>query len=337
MPSKRLEQLKYYLDISDSNNLPDNISEQAIDGLITSSHVDSTLHQIRIDGDELYENEKRVGHRFHIARAEDMQEIMNEDLDSLQYLLISTSDWHVIPLENLIAKLDGSRVKTMAVAESPKHVELLAGILELGVDICIVKPGDVHSLEDFIAIISHKQNTIDLVEVEVNHVERIGMGDRVCVDTVSILAEGEGMLVGSTAELTPLIQAEVLDSGFVNSRPFRVNAGVVASYTIINDKTKYLSEMRAGSRVMIVNREGITRTEHVARVKIERRPLILIRMIYLEKEYPVVLQDAETVRLMTKDGSLRVDKIKEGDKILASINTAGRHFGMAVGESIEER
>lgn len=329
--------MKYYLDISSKNVLPVDLDSHPIDGLITSSSIDTTLHQIRIDGLELFENDEKVGKRFHIEKAEDMQEIMDADLDSLKYILISTGDWHIIPLENLIAKLDGRDLKIMAVATSPKHVELLSNILELGVDICILKPDENYSLDDFSSSISKKQSRIGLVEAEISHVEKIGVGDRVCVDTVSILADGEGMLVGSTAELTVLIQAEVLDSGFVNSRPFRVNAGVVASYTIIDEKTKYLSEMRAGSKVMIVNREGFTRTEHLARVKIERRPLILIRITYQGKEFPIVLQDAETVRLMTKDGSIRVDKIKKGDKILASLNTAGRHFGMAVGETIEER
>lgn len=329
--------MKYYLDISNKNTLPVDINSHPIDGLITKSRINSPLHQIRIDGDNLLEDDVIIGKSYHIETADDMREIMEEDLDTLKYILISTGDWHIIPLENLIAKLDGKEVKIMAVATSPKHVELLSSILELGVEICILKPGEIHSLDDFSSTISRKQSKIELIEVEISHVEKIGVGDRVCVDTVSILADGEGMLVGSTAELTALIQAEVLDSGFVNSRPFRVNAGVVASYTIIDEKTKYLSEMRAGSKVMIVNRDGFTRTEHVARVKIERRPLILIRIIFQEKEFPIVLQDAETVRLMTRDGSIRVDKIKEGDRILASLNTAGRHFGMAVGETIEER
>ena len=88
---------------------------------------------------------------------------------------------------------------------------------------------------------------------------------------------------------------------------------------------------------MIVDRNGYTRKEYVARIKIEKRPLYLLRIKYENDEYPVLVQDAETVKIMTRDTSIRVDQLTVGDKILVNVNTSGRHFGMAVNEFIEER
>lgn len=41
-------------------------------------------------------------------------------------------------------------------------------------------------------------------------------------------------------------------------------------------KTSYLSELRAGKEVVVIDQNGMQRTAIVGRVKIETRPLILI-------------------------------------------------------------
>lgn len=41
-------------------------------------------------------------------------------------------------------------------------------------------------------------------------------------------------------------------------------------------KTSYLSELRAGKEVIVVDQSGIQRTAVVGRVKIETRPLVLV-------------------------------------------------------------
>lgn len=50
---------------------------------------------------------------------------------------------------------------------------------------------------------------------------------RVCVDLCSLLAPGEGMLVGNFARAAFLVHSECTESRYINSRPFRVNAGPV--------------------------------------------------------------------------------------------------------------
>jgi 3-dehydroquinate synthase class II len=47
------------------------------------------------------------------------------------------------------------------------------------------------------------------------------------VDLCSNMAPGEGMLVGSFARGLLLVHSECAESAYINSRPFRVNAGPV--------------------------------------------------------------------------------------------------------------
>jgi 3-dehydroquinate synthase II len=50
-----------------------------------------------------------------------------------------------------------------------------------------------------------------------------------------------------------------------------------------------------------------------------------------------MLQNAETIKVVTPDGAKSVTKITKGDRVLAKIETGGRHFGMAVEETIAEK
>jgi hypothetical protein len=47
---------------------------------------------------------------------------------------------------------------------------------------------------------------------------QVGMGDRACVDLCSLLAPGEGMLVGSFARALFLVHSECEESAYINSR-----------------------------------------------------------------------------------------------------------------------
>jgi len=48
------------------------------------------------------------------------------------------------------------------------------------------------------------------------------------------------------------------------------------------------------------------------------------------QRFSTVVQNAETVRLMTKDTSHSVSDLKEGDEILLRVEEGGRHFGTLV-------
>jgi hypothetical protein len=71
------------------------------------------------------------------------------------------------------------------------------------------------------------QAALPLVHATVTRVAPVGMADRVCVDVASMLAPGEGMLVGSFSRALFLVHSECMESAYINSRPFRVNAGAV--------------------------------------------------------------------------------------------------------------
>jgi 3-dehydroquinate synthase II len=70
----------------------------------------------------------------------------------------------------------------------------------------------------------------------------------------------------------------------------------------------------------------------VGRVKIELRPLLLIEAEYEGKRIKTIVQNAETIRLVTKKGSTSVAELKTGDEVLAYVTEGGRHFGTLVKE-----
>jgi len=83
---------------------------------------------------------------------------------------------------------------------------------------------------------------------------------------------------------------------------------------------------------------GKTRATDVARVKIERRPMVLVEAKIDGRTVKTILQNAETVRLTTPNGSRPVSELKQGDQVLVRLEEGGRHFGARVpDEMIIER
>ena len=103
-------------------------------------------------------------------------------------------------------------------------------------------------------------------------------------------------------------------------------------------KTKYLSEIETGSEVLVVNYDGTCRTAIVGRSKIETRPMMLIKAKIDGDIIKTIVQNAETIRLVLKDGSpISVARLKPGDEILVYYQKGGRHFGTLVNETIIEK
>ena len=252
-------------------------------------------------------------------------------------VIVATSDWTVIPLENMIAKFGGTGTKVFAVASSVDEANLFLTTMEKGVDGIVIDVKDPLMISKFNKLIneSPKEN---LSEVTVVSVKPVEMGDRVCIDTCSMMSPGEGMLIGSYSNCLFLIQSESEDNGYVASRPFRVNAGAVHSYMEVpGGGTRYLSEIKGGDPVLLCDEKGNTRVASVGRCKVEKRPLLMVTATDGKKEYTVMLQNAETIKMVGSKGSVSVTKLMPGDKILAKIETGGRHFGMAIEETISEK
>lgn len=258
-----------------------------------------------------------------------------ESLAGKGYVVVETGDWRVIPLENLVALSD----RVIAAVRSEEEASLALGILEKGVAGVLLKDADPALIRRVGALLRSGSVPLDLVPFTITAIRQLGMGDRVCVDTCSMLSEGEGILVGNTSSAFLLVQAETLENPYVSPRPFRVNAGAVHAYTLVpGDRTAYLSDLKAGDHVMTVSSEGTVRDAGVGRVKIEQRPLLLVEAEAEGTKASLVLQNAETVRLVGADGiPVSVVSLSPGDKVLGRVAGAGRHFGIAVKETIIEK
>lgn len=255
------------------------------------------------------------------------------------YVVINCLDWRVIPLENLIARASG---KTVLIGEvtNAEEARLVLEALELGTDGVLLKTGSIDELNNTATMVRRQIPKIALVAAKIVSVNQIGTGARVCVDTCDLMEPGEGILVGSQSAGLFLVEAEVHENPYVASRPFRVNAGSVSMYTLGQiPSTRYLSELKAGDEVLIVNRDGKIRKTNVGRTKTEFRPLMLIEAEVEGKRIKTVLQNAETIRLVTPGGSTPVTALKVGDHVVVHVAArGGRHFGVSVpDEKVIER
>ncbi|MFQ6137337.1 MAG: 3-dehydroquinate synthase II [Candidatus Hydrothermarchaeales archaeon] len=254
-------------------------------------------------------------------------------------ILVVGRDWTVIPLENLIAELQKEEVEVMAGIKNLEEAKLALETLEVGVDGVLLQTEDINEIKKVSELIQKGSEKLTLRKATIETLKPVGMGDRVCIDTASLLEVGEGMLIGSQANGLFLVHSETLETEYVAARPFRVNAGAVHAYVLAPDKkTNYLSEIEAGDEVLAVDVEGNFRSVVVGRVKIEKRPLILVEAKCEGKVYKTLLQNAETIMLVSGDGEpISISKLEKGDEILLYIKETARHFGMEVEESIIER
>lgn len=265
----------------------------------------------------------------------------------IDMVIVAAEDWKIIPFENLIAKMHKNDTELIAKVQDVEEAELMLKTLEIGVDGVLISPYNVNDLIDLKNLIV-SQFSIDLTTAKVVNIANIPESDRVCVDTTSILRPGEGMLIGSTAKGFALVHAEVFETQFVASRPFRVNAGDVSAYILVPGeevgtyRTNYLSELKGGDKVIVVDTNSNARIVSVGRVKIETRPMLRFELETTKKgkKIPIncICQNAETIRLVASNGEAKsVVDIKEGDEILVHIGPGATHFGTAIKETIIEK
>ncbi|EQD26307.1 3-dehydroquinate synthase, partial [mine drainage metagenome] len=115
----------------------------------------------------------------------------------------------IIPLENLRASA-GTSFRVWTLIERPSELPAALGALEHGAD-GVVIPAD--SFEAVDAIQGALENRPPVLTgwrlARLRTVRPAGMGDRVLVDTTSILRPTEGLLVGSTAAFLFHVASEV--------------------------------------------------------------------------------------------------------------------------------
>lgn len=262
-------------------------------------------------------------------------ELRIAQLSPAKPVIIKTRDWTIIPLENLIAQRKNIFLEVTTRAEALTAI----GILERGVDGIVIHTHNESELRCIIKAVTGSAERINLITAEITRVIPLTLGDRVCIDTCSSMSTGQGMLIGNSSSGLFLVHAESVENPYVETRPFRVNAGPVHAYARVPDgKTRYLSELKAGDGVLIVNADGTTEQAVVGRVKIERRPLVFVEAAVHDNLYTAILQNAETVRLTAPGGTpVSIVELAQGSEVLMFTEEAGRHFGMKVEETITEK
>ena len=251
-------------------------------------------------------------------------------------------DWSIIPLENLIARV-GDETHLVAGATTAAEARTAFETLELGADGVLL---DTDSPEEIRGAVEARdaaeRESLELTTAAGTAVESTGMADRVCIDTGSLMDDAEGMLVGSLSRGLFFVHAETAESPYVESRPFRVNAGAVHAYVRNPDGgTNYLAELSSGDEVQVVDRDGTTREAIVGRVKIEKRPMFRIQAEVETNDgvdrVETLIQNAETVKVATDEGRTAVTDLETGDEVVVYYEDVARHFGEAVEESIIEK
>jgi 3-dehydroquinate synthase II len=280
----------------------------------------------------------KLGEEFEIVeiRGKEDEERAAELLKRGKKVIVKTTDWTIIPLENLLAQGD----EVYAWVRNAEEAKTALTILEKGVKGVVLETKDVNEIKAAGEAISQAGEGLTLETAKIKRVKPIGMCDRVCIDTCSNMVRGEGALVGNSSAGMFLVHAETESNPYVAARPFRVNAGAVHMYVRLpGGKTKYLTELESGDEIMIYNHRGEGRIAYVGRAKIEKRPMLLIEAETKEgKKVSAILQNAETIRLTRPDGTpISVVELKEGDEVLVYTEEPGRHFGMKVKESIVEK
>lgn len=269
---------------------------------------------------------------FQVKEREDVEKACQVPVERI--LVVEAEKWKMIPWENLVARRKG----IYALVTGYEEAKAALGALEKGVDGLVVQIEDPAEAERIVGLAKNRAEKLDLEAVRVSRVARLGLGDRVCIDTCMKMARGEGMLVGNASQGLFLVHSESLPNPYTEPRPFRVNAGAVHSYIRVPaGRTAYLSELQWGMEVLVVNSIGETKLTHVGRTKTERRPLVMVEAEAEQEKMSCVLQNAETVRLVAPGGEpLSIARLKKGDEVLVFREKGARHLGRVVEERIEE-
>ncbi|ABD11442.1 3-dehydroquinate synthase II [Frankia casuarinae] len=245
-----------------------------------------------------------------------------------------------IPLEIVLAAAHKSQGSVITVVHDTDEANVVLGCLERGADGIMLAPKAVGELSALKAVAAGGSFSLQLEELEVIETSHVGMGERACVDTCSMFGENEGILVGSHSKGMILACSETHPLPYMPTRPFRVNAGAVHSYTMsMAGRTNYLSELQAGGRVLAVDADGRARPVTVGRIKIETRPL---RMITAKspsgRVADLIVQDDWHVRVLGPGGVvINVTELQPGTKVLGYLPVEDRHVGYPIDEFCIEK
>lgn len=256
------------------------------------------------------------------------------------WTILTFSDPTKIPLEIVIAAADNASGHTVTIVHTLDEAAVVFGCLERGSDGILMRPTSIEDISALAELRDGQVGNVELTELTVTGTEHVGMGDRACLDTCSILGTDEGLLIGSFAGGLVLTCSETHPLPYMPTRPFRINAGAVHSYALSSPtRTNYLSELAAGHELIAVRTDGSARRVTLGRVKIERRPLLSISANGPGgKQVNIIVQDDWHVRLLGPGGHVHnVTELEAGDVLLGYLPNDSRHVGYPINEFCIER
>lgn len=358
-----------WLDVRNTNGVKDAIVEEAVhqrvDGIVADDVADFktlppttrkvlfpgdgdvpedlTAADIVILGPQAYQRHAELAAAHPTIEFGRFVEIVDADSLELACQVAKTDRWAVllfrdptkIPLEIVLAAAEKAKGSIITGVEDVEEAEIVFGVLEHGSDGVMLAPHAVGDATSLKAAAHDRPEDLDLVELEVLGIRRAGMGERACVDTCTHFRLDEGILVGSHSQGMILCCSETHPLPYMPTRPFRVNAGALHSYTLsAARRTNYLSELRSGGKVLAVDATGHTRLVTVGRVKIETRPLLAIDALSPSGvRVNLIVQDDWHVRVLGPGGVvLNVTELAAGTKVLGYLPTEQRHVGYPIDE-----
>jgi len=324
---------------------------EGADRILSSKSTDSQTN-FHSDGNRLMCGHQLVGGLVTLE-GEASQNYARSLVGSVEWLVLEFTDWSMIPIENLLAACEGTPTKIAAVISTPDQAQGAGFALQRGVEALVVNSSTAmteaalivksqrleskHTESNYLTPFSGK---IGMGELTITSVEPGGTAERYCIDMTCLLEHGEGLLLGSCASSFLFVHGETVASEFVPTRPFRVNAGPPHAYVrMASGNTKYLSELHAGDEVLLTNTEGLLRSATIGRLKIETRPMILIKWVdENDKEGSMFLQQAETVRVVGLDNKTKsITALKEGEIVLGWCDIGAKHIGASISSTVTER
>ncbi|MEU1786795.1 3-dehydroquinate synthase II family protein [Streptomyces sparsogenes] len=258
---------------------------------------------------------------------------------ALPYTVIHFADPTKIPLEIVLAAAESADGKLVTAVADLEEAAIVFDVLERGSDGILYGPHGADEVFALARLLEATTPQLELTTLTVEGIRHVGLGDRVCVDTCSHFDEDEGILVGSYSSGFVLCCSETHPLPYMPTRPFRVNAGALHSYTLGPDnRTNYLSEVGSGSTLLAVGADGRTRRVVVGRAKLESRPLLEIRAHAEDgRLVGLTVQDDWHVRVLGPGGKvLNVTELRTGDELLGHLAKDQRHVGLPIGEFCKE-
>lgn len=360
-------------------------------GKLSGNTREKSTKTIQQVGSKLLDKETKrvIGVVVEVHSAEG-QDYARSLVGSVEWIVLHCiGDWTMIPVENLIAACWNTGTKLAVYVDNVQQLPGVYYALQTGPDAVVLSPR-MDLWDEFTSLqaarcaengepeTTYREENVmgNLDTASVTDIKSGMVGDRVCLDLIQSLDDGEGVLVGSSAKLLCLVHGESTDAcaaqPFTSTSPqhasqqssqqssqasapcFRVNTGPVHSYILMADgSTKYLCEVEAGDQVAVVTGGGgkgspvISRGVAVGRSIVQPTPMVLIEFVHEAsgKSGTLFLEQTESVKVVSPTAELdpvmgwrplSVTALRPQDQLFVVYSELGTHVGKRVISKVNE-